>query len=559
MPEGTTNGTPHSATGRDREPPRDELGGRKTQDVDARPDTEQAGTTHQSSDRSESFDAIINTLRLIVLSFSALFAMVVGLFAFFGWRTVSDIRSTVESTVEQRVGELVSATGGTARGLSQEVTALLEEFDGINAQVQQLKGGVEIASRTLQLTLQGQTDPVGDYERLRSKLEQDEKIILDAETRKRAEIIFRKLLGTSDPHDAGTDETGQAGFIRPHVLAEVLYNAAGTASQLGMARLASELAKAANEGRNTPEHQARMFRAMIQAEELTPEEGEEKVFSLIDSLDATSLYSLHFVLSEAFNVAYASGRLRELVEVLKKLETRLGDSAPSYVSLLQAKIGLFLGSQDDVAQSIVALRHGLERASLESPNAWWIAASLEDSNSVVGSLLQHPLYRDEALEISDDHRELLAMNSEADGQDPLGGFFGTPGDGDIARALREALGQFQNAPVVDPIALDLDGAFTISDDRPANGGGWHWFQFNPGETSTYLVMANSVGPQCDPLVAVRDSQADVLGYDDDSGVDLSALLALQLEADETYFVGVRSATEASVRGASVVIAAAEDR
>ena len=66
------------------------------------------------------------------------------------------------------------------------------------------------------------------------------------------------------------------------MLAEVLYNASGIASELNMVNLSSQLAIAANAGRNTPEHEARMYRAMIQAEEIDPEEGFNRIVEIIN-------------------------------------------------------------------------------------------------------------------------------------------------------------------------------------------------------------------------------------------------------------------------------------
>ena len=539
--------------GGDEEPNRNEPGNHEERHAGAPPANPQQRNLVESTDQAESLSAIFRTIRLVVLSFSALFAIVIGLFTFLGWRTASDVQSTVETTVEQTIGSLISKSNDEVTGLSKEIRTLESDFDRARQKVGEIEGGVAFASDRLQLTLQGQTDPVGDYQRLLGELQEDEEKLLDAETRKEAEIIFSKLLGKFESQGVEPQDPSESNIARTHVLAEVLYNAAGTASQFEMAKLASGLAKAANNGRNTPEHAARMYRAMIQAEEIEPEQGYNEVISLINSLDVSSLYSLHFVLSEAFNIAYSSGRLRELNEVLESVKTKLGDDAPSYVSILQAVSGLLLGSRSDVQRSIVVLRDGLSRANWESPNAWWMAATISSANEVVFSLLKHPSYRLVAEDIGNKYNELLAMKVEGDGQELVGILSPSTREASIGNMFFEIVGETSSAPSVGLTALELGVAVIISGDVEAVGNGLHWFAFKPSRTSTYRASAISSGPLNDPLVIVKDEHNEYLGGDDDGGGDLSARLELRLDGGKVYAVGVGSATNATVQGASIEI------
>ena len=517
---------------------------------------EQESDKYGPTEPTERAESVFATIRLVVLSFSALFAIVIGLFTFLGWRTVSDVQSTVQMTVEKEIGKLISKTGDEVTGLSQQIDELKKNFDRAQQQVEQIKGDVVSATNTLELTLLGQSDPVGDYQRLARKIRNDEQTILDADTRKDAEIIFRKLLGSDNPQETDAQSDAYPSATQPHVLAEVLYNAAGTASEFEMAMLASELAKAANAGRNTPEHAARMYRAMIQAEEITPEEGFDAVLALIESLDVSSLYSLHFVLSEAFNVAYSSGRLRELVEVLEGLKLRLVDSAPSYVSMLQAQIGLFLGSKGDVERSIEELRAGLNRANVESPNAWWMAASIGAANEVVSSLLQHPTYRDSVEVIRSEHKELLAIKVEGNRENLIETVSDLQGDVIAVNPL-DMLGEFATAPDYTTVALVLGSATEVGGEEVVDVDGWHWFEFSPDNTSMYRVSVDAAGGERDPAVIVKDQVNQLLGSDDDGGGNLNARLELRLEDGLTYSIGVRSATDAPVLGARVEITEVE--
>ena len=122
---------------------------------------------------ADTTESVFRTIRLVLLAFSALFAILIALFSFLGWRTVSDVQSTVESTVDRRVGAIVSGENKEMSLYSEQISILTSDFKRVRQEVTRIGGGVTTVSENLELSLRGQTDPVGDYFRLEEELQQD--------------------------------------------------------------------------------------------------------------------------------------------------------------------------------------------------------------------------------------------------------------------------------------------------------------------------------------------------------------------------------------------------
>ena len=434
---------------------------------------------------------------------------------------------------------------------SEQISILTSDFKRVRQEVTRIGGGVTTVSENLELSLRGQTDPVGDYFRLEEELQQDPSKRWNAETRKSAEVVFRKLLNPNSlkhQTDSGQSSDPSPPSSKPRVLAEVLYNASGIASELNMVNLSSQLAIAANAGRNTPEHEARMYRAMIQAEEIDPEEGFNRIVEIIKSLNESNLYSVHYTLSEAYNAAISTGNMRKLIPALQNLKTNLRDEAPSYISMLQAEAGLRVGTAREVNQAIDTLREGLQQLALESPTAWWMAESVASANNIVSALNAHPTYREDAQQLSVEFGELLGMNVEE--FDPV--------EVEGAREMQSLLEELQSVnPSFPPVPATGVAPLELEVTRVIGTENWEWFEFIPRETGRYTISVTAGRRGDDPIVVVKDLDNELLGYDDDSGGELNALLQVYLERGESYAVGAGSAVGASIEGASVKVEASE--
>lgn len=531
----------------DRDPPNPPDEAPETLPAEPQPQaTDDTPSSHHPDDTQHlTVDHVFKTIRLMLTLFSVLFATLLLAIGFVGWRTASNIESnideTIATTVDRRLGSVIEGESDELATLSNSYSMLIAEFRNVREDVLELAGDVAIARETLELFLAGEVDPVGEFYGLlatvepRSALVQSS-VLFQPELRKQAELVFRKLLSVHNAQRTEVDSSEQQDSDR-HVDAEVLFNAAGLASEFQMPKLASELAKAAWEKHDTPEHKARMYRAMIATGEADEASALREVYKLLETLDTP--HQLHLVLSEVFNVAFVSGGLSGLVEVLEQFKSRYEERAPSYVWILQASSLLLQGATADAQRAIVELRAGLEKASQESPMALWFEESIEQSKELLQSLERHPFFRQAVADIRSDFESLLAIEP-ADEEDGAGRL-GSP------TTLEELVEVLLPAPPDSGlIEIPLDDARIV--ERPS----WNWFSFTAESDGHYSVTATAGNADVDPEVVVWNSDREFLGGDDDSGGGWDSQLIIWLSRG-AYTIGVGPALGETVEGTTLAV------
>ena len=530
MPQRTDHG-PHTPHDEAPEPPPSET---EPQATDVTPPNDRPDDTPQLA-----VDHVFKTIRLMLTLFSVLFAVLLAAIGFIGWRTASSIEDTIATTVDRRLASIIAGESDVLATFSGSLRTLKADFNTAREDVARLAGDVSVARESLDLFLAGETDPVGDFYSLlstiypRSRLVQSE-VLLQPEVRKQAELVFSKLLSA---HNAQVAQ--DANYAHPNsdrqVDAEVLFNAAGVASEFLMPKLASDLAKAAWEKHDTPEHKARMHRSMIATGEADEASALREVYNLLETLDTP--HQLHLVLSEVFNVAFGGGQLSGLVDVLEQLKIRFEDRAPSYVWILQANSLLLQGSTADAQRAIVELRGGLEKASQESPMALWFDQSVELSNQILLTLERHPFFQQDAADMRSEFETILEIKPLADGaiEDGIGS----------ERALEDLVDWFRPEPPDSGLMeIRLDETRII--ERPS----WNWFSFIAESDGHYSVTATAGDADVDPEVFVRDGAGNFLGSDDDSGGNWDSQLIIWLSRGD-YAIGVGPALGHTVEGATL--------
>lgn len=498
----------------------------------------QNSRSEKDSDPQLGLSDVFETIRLVLLSFSVLFGVLLVVIGFFGWRTLGDMDRTVETTVDRRIGTWVSEKSDETSEFTRQLSDLRTSFQAVSQDIDELRGGVLSASAALQLIRNGQTDPVGDYLRLAVELELGAVTVLDADARKRAEIVFRKLLGVNETLAGAPPAGGVGNSVK--MPADVLFNAAGTASEFQMPSIAYLLAETAFENHATSENQARMLRTKISAGEISIDDGLREVFQLVETLDSS--HQIHLTLSEAYNVSLEAGRLEELTEALGVLDRKLGESAPSYIPLLQAQCQLLTGSETDVGRAIASLSSGLARASRESPRALWFKSSLEAAKKSLDSLASHPTYSREAGEMRSEFEELLSIKSA----EP---FSRSSNDSENLGLL--ALQQlFQSSTPAPPAGEHPEIQLGVSLALPA--AGWNWYRYVSEADQMLSVTAESVLGQ-DPRVLIWDAQGHLVAEDDDGGEGLNARVEFSAQSQTIYIIGVGPADDADVSGVVLLL------
>ena len=481
----------------------------------------------QDTTPESSVEHVFRTIRLVMTLFSILFAILLAILGFVGLQTASNI----ESIVERRLAAIISEKSDESSTLSKMIIDLTKNIEMAQDDVDDLTGDIADAKTALQL---GDTDPVGDYLRLRDEVKRDSTTLISAEGRKRAEIVFSKLLA-----DDGTDPSTKKAD------GGTLFNAAGLASEFLMPHFATALAQSAWERNDAPHYAARMHRTMIETGEADKDEGFHEVFQLVRSLKTT--HQIHLTLSEAFNVAVVDGRMSELIAALETLKQSLADQAPSYVWILQAEALLVEGSHGSVRQAIDELEVGLERASLESPLASWFADTLSDGAELLTILERHPEFREAAIDIRTEFTDLLSfeMSQQQDGIG-LDSF-------DLLSSLfeeREPLFMADEYPPTPDYELS---EIVLNVPQVVRSVGWIWFLFSVDEGGYFSVEAIAGDEDVDPVVIVRDDGGALLGNDDDGGEGLASRLVIQLHQGD-YAIGVGPALGGyTVEGATVIV------
>ncbi len=347
------------------------------------------------SSAKEQADLIFGTIKLMITTFSILFALLLGGLGFFGWRTVSNIDKTISSTVDLRVGQIISGANGEVAPLNEILNELSTNVSSAREDVKLLLGGVADLNADLTLVREGQTDPVGDYLRI---LNDNPSIFndvrVDPQIRKNAESVFNRLVALAK------DE---------RVSGEIIFNAAATASEFRMTSLGAKLAEAAFEAEPTPEHEARMLRFQIGSKFIDEEEGYKQMFSLVSN---AKRFQMHLTLSEAFNANLVGGRLVEFTEALDALKAKLGGLAPSYIWALQADTLLLIGGADELERAAKEVEIGLQRLSTESPRATWYDASVGQLNQVLTILEKHGSYSEQATKLREKHAAYLTTGGD---------------------------------------------------------------------------------------------------------------------------------------------------
>ena len=245
------------------------------------------GNTAARTEMQAQVEVIFGTIRTVVVGFSLLFAVVVGGLGFLGWRTIADMGPAIEGIVDRRVGALIADSSAENQSLSATILKLRTEVNSATSRVELLLGDLDSAEQALQMVNAGQTDPVGDYLRI---LNESSINYLDVEQRRRAETVFRRLLDESQSDTGG-------------VPAEVLFNAAATASEFNMTTLGARLAAAAYETNPDSVNEARMLRFELRTNQIGAGEAYEHMRRLSES---APLHQIHLTLSELFNLALGS-------------------------------------------------------------------------------------------------------------------------------------------------------------------------------------------------------------------------------------------------------------
>ena len=290
--------------------------------------------------------SVFQTIRLMLLSFSLLLTVLFAVVGFVGVGSLRELRNSAKSIVELEIGELLSEKGQETSELSTVLEGIAEDARALQIRLRKLTGRFEKATAEMEDVEAGLFADVGAYLRLAEELQRVEprELVTDQGLRERARTVLERLLKTEK------GENGSAETIGDVVLADILYNAAGTASRLQMPRLASGLAQRAWDAQKSPEYQTRLYRSQMEAGDLDESEGLEKVIGVLDALDKT--HNMHLTLSETFNVAVTTGRLEEMIGAFDLLIERLEGRSPSYAYVVRAEMKLLVGFQSNVGECL---------------------------------------------------------------------------------------------------------------------------------------------------------------------------------------------------------------
>lgn len=453
-------------------------------------------------------EVIFGTIRTVVIGFSLLFAVVVGGLGFLGWRTMADMGVAIDGIVDRRVGALVDGTTTQNASLSATIFELTTQVNSATTRVGRLLGDLDNAEQALRIVNAGQTDPVGDYLRILNESSID---YLDVEQRRRAETVFRRLIEQSQSEAES-------------VPAEVLFNAAATASEFDMTALGARLATAAHETNPNSVNEARMLRFELRTNQIGAAEAYEHMRRLSESAPR---HQIHLTLSELFNLAAVSGRFEEFADMLDDLKERLGPEAMSYIWLLKAQTVLVNGGSDAIARGLAEIRQGLELLQGESPGAVWYESAVEEASEWLQRLMGHPEYSDTVSELRDEYAFLLEA--------PL--LDGSTIEEIIGELRIELYWRGVTRIPNDALALGVGASTTISADPQED----LWFYFEPSQSQVYTFEAEGSSPSFDPVIAlysVTGDGLDFLQFNDDQGTSLAAGLSVALEQGVGYYVGV---------------------
>ena len=495
-------------------------------------------------DSGQGEQSVLQTIRLMLLCFSALFSVLLVIIGFIGFGSLREIQNTAGSVAEIEVGKLLSTKAGESAGLSETLEKLTTDTKRAQERLENLAGRLDAAEHAMGIVDGDAFDIVGDYLRLAEELDEagiGKTLVTQREQRERARVVLQRLSETGEGAELSSDDAVEAG--RDPVLADIFYNAAGTASSLQMADLASALASRSWNAQKSPEHETRMYRAQMEAGELEEEKGFSEVVRVLNGLDRT--HNIHLTLSESYNVAVKTGLLSEMTNSLSELAARLGDRSPSYLFVVRARLRLLVGFREDVEGALADIRTGLEMLSTESPNAAWFDSAVSGSRQLLGDLEKHPGFSEEARELRSEYRPVLEAKTDS---------VGAGGELDSWTALFDALTspvsvspqtEFPSPPEV--VSVSLDGPLEVLHD------GWHWFAF-VAETSGHVVVNASVaGLDIDPVVVVYDDGGGLVSWDDDGGEYLGSRVELEVDEGTRYSIGVGPAVGNSVRGAIVSV------
>ena len=431
-------------------------------------------------------EVIFGTIRTVVIGFSLLFAVLIGGLGFFGWRTMADVEVAIDSIVDRRVGGLIDGTTEQSASMSATISELESQVDSATTGIERLLGDLDNAEQALRIVNAGQTDPVGDYLRILNESSIDP---LDVEERRRAEIVFRRLIEQSQSEEEG-------------VPASVLFNAAATASEFDMTALGARLATAAYETNpDSVNYEARMRRFELRTNQIRAAEAYEHMRRLSGSAPR---HELHLVLSELFNLALVSGRFEEFAEMLDDLKERLGPEAISYIWFLKAQTLLINGGVDALARGFAEIRQGLDLLHGESPAAIWYEATVEEASEWLQVLGEHPEYSDGVSELIEEYAHLgleVSPSRSLTLEDLIRGRF----EPSYWRAI--------NRIPEDPRSVSVGSATTASVDPDGD----FWFYFVAPRSRSFAFQARG-SDAFDPVIAVysaADDGLDFLEFNDD--------------------------------------------
>ena len=485
--------------------------------------------------------SVFQTIRLMLLSFSLLLTVLFAVVGVVGVGSLRELQNSARSIVELEISELLSEKDGKTSELSGILQEIADDTDDLRERLSALTGRLEQATVAMEDVEAGLFADVGAYLRLAEELQAvaPGELVTDQALRERARAVLERLLKTEESEDGSAEAIGDV------VLAEILYNAAGTASRLQMPRLASGLAQRAWEAQKSPEYETRLYRSQMEAGDLDEGEGLGKVIGVLDALDKT--HNIHLTLSETFNVAVASGRLEEMVGAFDRLIGRLDGRSPSYAYVVRAEMKLLIGFESDVEGALADMSIGLAKLSTESPNATWFDSAVSDSRQLLEELEGHPAFGVSAQELRGTYGAVLAAKTEnVSGVDALGtleellGVLNTPEGVSVEN-------EFPEPPEFVPLALGLP--------QEVMGDGWAWYSFVAEAAGQVLVEARTAGEAIDPRIVVWAEGTSLVGSDDDSGEGYGARVGLTVEAGVRYSIGVGPAVGDSVRGAVVSVEA----
>lgn len=485
--------------------------------------------------------SVFQTIRLMLLSFSLLLTVLFAVVGVVGVGSLRELQNSAKSIVELEIAELLSETDGKTSKLSDVLKGIADGTDDLQESLTKLTGRLERATAAIEDVESGLFAGVGAYLRLAEELQavDPRELVTDQRLRERARDVLELLLKEEQGENVPAETIGDV------VLADILYNAAGTASRLQMPRLASGLAQRAWDAQKSPEYETRLYRSQMEAGDLDEGEGLEKVIGVLDALDRT--HNIHLTLSETFNVAVTSGRLEEMVGAFDRLIDRLDGRSPSYAYIVRAEMKLLIGFESNVEDALADMSIGLAKLSTESPNATWFDSAVSDSRQLLEELEGHPAFGVSAQELRGSFGSILAAKTEnISGVDALGtleellGVLNTPEGVSVEN-------EFPAPPEFVPLALGLP--------HEVMGDGWTWYSFVAEAVGQVVVEATTASEAIDPRIVVWAEGTRLVGSDDDSGEGYGARVDLTVEDGVRYSIGVGPAVGDSVRGAVVSVEA----